>query len=273
MRTAELTRTAPLARARGQLREGLRYVRGRADLMLPILLVGVIGTFGLNFQLTLGLMARAEFHKGAREFGLLTSALAVGSLLGALLAARRVGVRQRLLLGSAVAFALLEIAAGFAPGFVSLALLLVPTGMAVLTFTTAANATVQLGAAPEMRGRVMALYILVFLGGTPIGAPAIGVLAQAYGPRAGLVVGGALCLVCSLAVAAVAAVLARRHSEPTPGAAGRRVTRPGGLPGVEVCVLSDRPRVAAVAVDNPRWAGRLSPDWRHGARGPARRPG
>jgi MFS family permease len=203
MRESELRRTAPVARARGQLREGLAYVRRRPDLMLPIVLVGVIGTFGLNFQLTLGLLAKEVFGRGADSFALLVSSLAAGSLIGALFAARRARVRQRLLVGSALAFGVLEVAAGLMPTFASFAVLLVPTGIAVLTFTTAANATVQLGSSDEMRGRVMALYILVFLGGTPIGAPLIGWLAELFGPRASLLVGGTVSILTTLVVVGV----------------------------------------------------------------------
>jgi MFS family permease len=129
--------------------------------------------------------------------------LAAGSLLGALASARRQGPpRQRRLFLSALAFGLLELSVGLAPTFAVMAVLLVPTGAAVLTFTTTANATVQLGSAPHVRGRVMALYVLVFLGGTPIGAPLVGALAEAVGPRAAIVAcGGVTALAVLVAVA------------------------------------------------------------------------
>ncbi|MCU1595145.1 MAG: major facilitator superfamily 1, partial [Frankiales bacterium] len=196
MRPAEMWPSPRQARAKGQMREGIDYVRERPQLYVPVLLVFMIGTFGLNFQITLALVAKQVFHTDAGSFGLLTSTLAVGSLLGALQSARRKGLpRQRTMLLAAAAFGVLEVADGLAPSFLALALLLIPTGAAVLTFSTTANALVQLSCAPEVRGRVMAIYVLVFLGGTPVGAPLIGVLAEALGPRSSLLIGGVVCSV------------------------------------------------------------------------------
>ncbi|HVE74536.1 MAG TPA: MFS transporter [Mycobacteriales bacterium] len=193
MHTDELRPAQPVLRARGQLRQGLSYVRTRPQLLIPILLVAAVGTFGLNFQLTLALVAKQVFDRGAASFGLLTSMFAAGALIGALASARREGPpRQRLLFGSAAVFGVLEVLVGLAPTYAVMAVLLVPTGAAVLTFTTAANAHLQLACDAQMRGRVMSLYVLVFLGGTPFGAPLIGGLAQAFGPRASLLVGGVL---------------------------------------------------------------------------------
>ena len=217
MRDSELFEARRVARAKGQLREGLRYVRARADLLVVILLVAVIGTFGLNFQLTLALVAKQTFDKGAGSYGLLSAMLALGSLIGALATARRDGPPQRrVLFGAALAFGLCEVLVGLAPTFPVMAVLLVPTGIAVLTFTTTANATIQLSTAPEMRGRVMALYVLVFLGGTPFGAPVIGALAEAFGPRSSLLIGGGVS-----AAAAVAAALYLRRVSAAPGADDR----------------------------------------------------
>ncbi len=210
MRPRELQRTGRVVRGKGQLREGLAYVRSRPELLVPIVLVFMVGTFGLNFQITLALVAKQVYDRGAGSFGLLSSMLALGSLLGALQSARRTGPpRTRVLLGSALAFGLLEVVAGLAPSYAVLAVLLVPTGAAVLTFTTTANSLVQLGSSPEVRGRVMALYVLVFLGGTPIGAPVIGAVAQAAGPRSSLLVGGLVCAV-SAVVGAVYLTRSRR---------------------------------------------------------------
>ena len=238
LRSAELSRATPLVRERGQLVEGLRYVRNRPDLLLTMVLVGVIGMFGLNFQLTLGLMAKTEFHLGAGTFGLLTSMLALGSLTGALLSARRRGPRLRIVLGAGLLFGVLEIVAGLTPSVVLLALVLVPTGIAVITFTTAANATLQLRTESAMRGRVMGLYVLVFLGGTPVGAPIVGAIAEAFGPRFGLLVGGA---VSALSAALIAVLLARSygvkveaHARPRPHVrvSPRVVDRPVGIADV-----------------------------------------
>ena len=203
MRTAELSPSRPVAKAKGQLREGLAYVRARPDLLVPMVMVFMIGTFGLNFQITLALVTKEVFGRGAGSYGLLSAMIAVGSLVGALASARRDGPpRQRTLFLAAVAFGLLEVAVGLAPTFELMALLLVPTGIAILTFTTTANSIVQLGTSPHVRGRVMALYVLVFLGGTPVGAPLIGALAEVFGPRSSIVVGG-LVVVLSGVVAAL----------------------------------------------------------------------
>ena len=209
MRTTELYITPRPPRSPGQLAEGVRYVRSRPRMYVPILLTFMVGTFGLNFQITLSLLAKETFHAGAGSFGLLTSALALGSLLGALGSARRIGLpRLRTMLVAALVFGVLEVIDGFAPSFWLLAVLLVPTGAAVLTFTTTSNAIVQLGAEPHVRGRVMALYLTVFIGGTPVGAPLVGVLAEHAGPRASLLVGG---VVCGLSALVAASFLRRRQ--------------------------------------------------------------
>jgi MFS family permease len=203
MRPADLQPTTRLARAKGQLREGLAYVRSRPPLLVPIVLVAVVGTFGLNFQITLALIVKQEFARGAGAYAFLSSMLALGSLIGALASARRSGPpRQRTLFASVLVFGLLTVLVGLAPSFPVTALLLVPTGIAVLTFSTTANSIVQLGSAPQMRGRVMALYILVFLGGTPLGAPVIGTLSEVLGPRSGLLIGGGVTAVAAVVAAA-----------------------------------------------------------------------
>ncbi len=202
MRPAELFPAPPLARARGQLREGLRYVRARHDLVLTMVLVFVFGTFGLNFAITCALMAKQVFHRGASGYGLLSTALAVGACAGAILATRRSERPTPLfLLSTTVLFSVGEIAAGVMPTYVWTAIMLVPTGLAMLAVSTAANAHIQLGVAPTMRGRVMALYLACFMGGTPFGAPLIGWLAGAAGPRWGLIGGGLICLLSALALA------------------------------------------------------------------------
>ncbi len=206
MRTSELHPSPPVLRAAGQLREGVAYVRGRPDLILPMVLIFVIGTFGLNFQITTALLAKQVFHRTASGYGLLSTMLAVGAFGGAVLATRRTGrPSQVFLLAAASVFGVLEIAAGLMPDFWATAAVLVPTGLAMLTLTTAANASVQLGVAPTMRGRVMALYLMCFMGGTPLGAPIVGWLAGFAGPRWGLIGGGAICLLAILGVAATSA--------------------------------------------------------------------
>ncbi|MDQ1694774.1 MAG: hypothetical protein QOJ03_127, partial [Frankiaceae bacterium] len=191
----------------GAVREGLAYVRTRPDLLMIIILVAVIGTLGFNFQITTALIAKSTFHRGAESYGLLSTAFAFGSLLGALASARRGFPRQRVVLGSAFVFGLLEVTVGLMPTYWTFFVVLIPTGFATLTFTTAANTSIQLGTTAAMRGRVMALYLLVFLGGTPVGAPLIGWVAEVAGARWSLIVGG---LASSAAAAITALLLARR---------------------------------------------------------------
>ena len=205
MRTTELTPTAPLGRGRGQLRDGLRYVRSRPDLMLVMAIVFCAGTFGLNFQMTTALMATDVYGKGAGEYGVLGSILAIGSLAGSLLAARRVQPRQRLVIGAAVAFGVIVAVAGMMPTYLTFALILPLCGFAALTVVTAANALVQMTTAPEMRGRVMALYMAIFMGGTPFGSPLLGWIAEHAGARWTLIGGGALTVLGTLTATAVLA--------------------------------------------------------------------
>ncbi|MET9427357.1 MULTISPECIES: MFS transporter [unclassified Streptomyces] len=199
MRTGELYKSARAPRGKGQLREGLRYVAGRPELIWPIALVGFVGTFGFNFPIWLTAFADGVFHVGPGTYGLLNTLIAVGSLVGALLSARRGTSRLRLLVGAAIAFGALEIAAALAPAFWLFALLMVPIGMLGLTVNVTANSSVQMATDPVMRGRVMSLYMMVFVGGTPVGAPLVGWITDTYGARVGFATGGAV----SLAAAAV----------------------------------------------------------------------
>jgi MFS family permease len=208
MHAADLRPTVPVPRAPGQLREGLRYVQHRHDLLLVVLVTAAVGTFGLNFQITTALMATGVFHAGATAFGLLTTAFALGSLAGALLSARRAGrsgarPSLRFVVALAAGFAVLETVAGLAPSYAWFFVLLIPTGLLAISFATTANPFLQLGAQPQVRGRVMALYTLMFFGGTPFGAPFIGWLAETAGARWSLIGGGLLTLTCILVAAAV----------------------------------------------------------------------
>ena len=172
-----------------------------------MILVFFVSTFGMNFQVTTALMSRTVFHTGAGAFGLASAVLAIGALVGSLLAARRGRPSLRLLLGTALVFGVLEILTGVMPDYPAFLIALVPTGLAMLIFTTAANSSTQLGTAADMRGRVMGLYMLVFLGGTPLGAPLVGWIAATYGTRMSLIAGG----VISAAAAIVIAVLLARQ--------------------------------------------------------------
>lgn len=207
IRGAELTPAVLIGRERGQIRAGLAYVRRRSDLVALLFLVGMVGTFALNFQLTTALMATSVYGKGAGEYGLLGSIMAVGSLGGALLAARRGRPSMRLVVMAAAVFGLCCLVASAMPTYPLFALSLVPTGLASLTFMTSANASVQLATERQMRGRVMALYMAIFMGGTPAGAPFIGWVGETFGARWTLAVGGVATL---LAVGVVVAAPARR---------------------------------------------------------------
>jgi MFS family permease len=205
MRPAELHPVAPVPRARGQLREALAYVRERPALWLTLALVFFVATFGMNFQVSTALMARHVFGTGASAFGLASTAFAVGALAGALLAARRARPGMRLLLATSFAFGLLEVLSGLMPTFWSFLAMLVPTGLALLMFSTTANSTTQLGTTPAVRGRVMGLYMLVFLGGAPLGSPLTGWLAEQFGARMSLIAGGVISAVAAVVVAVLLA--------------------------------------------------------------------
>ena len=195
MRASELVPTPRLGRGPGQLRDGIRYVRGRPDIMLVMAVVFFAGTFGLNFQMTTALMATEVYGKGAGEYGVLGSILAVGSITGSLLAARRVGSRQRLVIVAAIAFGTSVTVAGLMPSYLTFAVFLPVCGISAMTMMTSANSFVQLSSADHVRGRVMALYMAIFMGGTPIGAPALGWIAEQYGARWTLVGGGLLTVI------------------------------------------------------------------------------
>ncbi|GAA1259949.1 MFS transporter [Sphaerisporangium rubeum] len=225
MRKSELRTPERVARAKGQLREGLRYVWRSPELLMPILLVAFVAMFATSFTMSIAVMAKQVFGQGASSFGVASSAFAVGALGGALLAARRIRPSRRFLIGGAIAFGVFEVVAGLAPGYVSFLFLLVPAGVAMITTNTTANSTVQLAASPEMRGRVMGIYVLVFTGGAPIGAPLIGWVGELAGPRLGMVICGVMCLVG----VGLAMLLTRFAAGRTQGAVVRGVvTSPGG---------------------------------------------
>lgn len=203
-------------RGRRQLVEAVAYVRSQPKMVFVLTLVFFVGTFGMNFQLTSALMATQIYHRGAGEFGLLGSALAVGSLTGALMAARRTTIRLRLLIFGALGFGVAEIIAATLPTYALFALCCPLIGFSALTVANSANSTMQLSAEPMYRGRVMALYMTVFQGGTPIGAPIIGWIGQAYGARWTLIVGGAFVLLGTALATLLLLAAARRSSEPVP---------------------------------------------------------
>ena len=182
-------------RSKGAMRAGMRYVRARPDIMLILVVIGLVGAFGINFQMTTAIIARLVFDKGAAEYGLLGSIMAVGSLAGALLAARRDHPSTKLVVGSAFVFGVFSTVAALMPTYWTFAIALIPVGLSALLLLTTANATVQMTVAPAMRGRVMALYMAIFMGTTPIGAPIIGWIGEAWGPRWTILFGGLVSLV------------------------------------------------------------------------------
>ncbi|MDT9594289.1 MFS transporter [Nocardioides zeae] len=208
-------------RGPGALREGLRYVRGRRDLMLILAVVFFAGTFGLNFSVTSALMVTEVYERDSAAFGLVGSAVAVGSLSGALLAASRATVRLRLVVVAGLVFGVSVVVAGLLPTYWSFVVFAPVLGITALTMITAANTRMQISTEPSLRGRVMALYMTIFMGGTPVGAPLIGWIGSHLGARWTLIVGGAatvLGILVSLAVLGHLKDLRRRVLTPSGGA-------------------------------------------------------
>ncbi|MEV4637828.1 MFS transporter [Actinoplanes sp. NPDC049548] len=201
MRTAELHREDRRTKAGDtKIVDGLRYVGKRQDLLLPIGLMAAIGMIGFNFPVTLAALAKIDFHAGPSSFGLLTTALAAGALGGALAGSgRRSRPGAYVVLGAALIFSVFEIAVGFAPTFLVAMILLVPAGFFSIYLAQAANHRVQMGVDAQYRGRVMALYVLVFLGTTPIGASLAGWWGEHFGVPSSIWVAGVICLAASVA--------------------------------------------------------------------------
>ena len=211
MRPEELHNRTQVARKGGQVREGLRYAWRTPELRSTILLVAVVGTFALNFTVLLPLLARFTFDAGPGTLGVLTSLMGAGSLVGGLTAAARSRPTPAVLVGSAAALGLLMVGVAVAPNLAAAGFLLAVTGGATITFLSTANSTLQLASADEMRGRVMSLYLIVFLGSTPIGGPLVGWIAQRYGPRASFALAGVASVV-GAAFAARGLLVTRRRA-------------------------------------------------------------
>jgi MFS family permease len=214
MDPSQLRAAPPAQRASGELRAALRHVRHDPTLWIPLAMMALVGTLSFNFQVLMPLLASETWHGTAATYALLTAAMAVGSVAGALASGARGRVSPRLLVISAVGFGVLELAAAVAPSLPLQVAALVPLGATTVTFSAGVNSTIQLAAEPAMRGRVMALYSIVFLGSTPIGAPLVGWLAQVADPRAGMVLGAVAALVAAaLASGAYARASGRRLGE------------------------------------------------------------
>jgi MFS family permease len=190
MDPAHLHAAPPAKHEPGAIRAGLRYVFAEPELMVPLALMALVGTLGFNFQVVLPLLAKFSFDSGAMAYATLVSAMAVGSIAGALVNGHRGRTGSRLIAGAALAFGVAALLSAAMPSLAFEVPALMLLGGAAVTFAATINSTLQLAVAPEMRGRVMALYSVVFLGSTPIGGPLAGWLAQAYDPRVALVLAG-----------------------------------------------------------------------------------
>ena len=216
MNPAALSAPRPAARKRGELRAAWRYVARTPELRIPLAMMAVVGTVSFNFQVLLPLLAEFTWHGSASTYAALTAAMGVGSVAGALAAGARARVTPRLIVAASLAFGAAELLVAAAPSLHAQLAFLVALGAASVTFSAGVNSSLQIAVEPALRGRVMALYSVVFLGSTPIGAPLVGWLAQAAGPRAGLLAG---------ALAALAAGLGARYAFSRPQS--RRV--PSGI--------------------------------------------
>jgi MFS family permease len=194
MDTAALRSLPRATREPGQVRGGLRYVRATPELWVPLVLMAIVGTFTFNFQTLLPLLATFGYGGGARAYATLTTAMGLGAIAGAVANSARSRVGPALLAGASAAFGALVVAAATAPSVALAAVALVPVGAASVVFAASVNSFLQLAVAPQMRGRVMALYSVVFLGSTPIGGPLMGWIAGSAGPRVALALGGAVAL-------------------------------------------------------------------------------
>jgi MFS family permease len=209
MDPAQLHRGARAGREPGQLRAALAYVRRTPELRIPLAMMVLVGTVSFNFQVLLPLLAAETWHGTAATYALLTASMGIGSVVGALAAGARGRVTPRILVFASAMFGGAELLVALAPSLPLQALALVPLGAASVTFAAGVNSSLQLAAAPAVRGRVMALYSVVFLGSTPIGAPLVGWLAEVAGPRSGLYAGA----VAALAAAAWARVAFERAGD------------------------------------------------------------
>jgi MFS family permease len=216
-----LTPSTPAPRAKGQLRQGLRYVARTPELGVPLLMMGLAGMLAYEFQVSLPVMARQALHSGAAGFGFMTAAMGIGAVAGGLVVAARGHVGLRPLIAAAGGFGIALLFAALAPNLPMELVALALVGWASVTFMSTGNATLQLGADPSMRGRVMSLWFVAFQGSTPIGGPVIGWVMAAAGARAGLGVGAVTCLVVAALGAVALRHLARTRLSPAATAPAR----------------------------------------------------
>jgi MFS family permease len=212
MRKSELFPARRLERKKRQVREGLSYVRSKPDLIVPLVMIAVIGTLAWEFPVTLPLMARNIFHGGPGAYGVMGSVMGVGAVIGGLVAVARPRPRTRALCVAAIGWGIAILAASAAPNLPLELAALVFVGYGSITFNSFAKTTLQLAAAPSMRGRVMALWAVAWLGSTPIGGPIVGWVGQNLGARWGLVIGGATALACGIAALPALSRIDRRRA-------------------------------------------------------------
>ncbi|HEY1003227.1 MAG TPA: MFS transporter [Streptosporangiaceae bacterium] len=218
MRSSELFPAKRVSRQKKQVRQGLRYVRNTPELLIPLLMIAVIGTLAWEFQVSLPLMASKVFHGGAASYGIMASVMGGGAVVGGLISAARARPRARALCLAAIGWGIAILAAAVAPSFALELAALVFVGYGSITFNSLAKTTLQLAAKPEMRGRVMALWALAWLGSTPIGGPIVGWAGQAIGARWALVIGGLAALACGVLALPALTRLDRRPALATPPA-------------------------------------------------------
>jgi MFS family permease len=198
MRRSELFPAKRLARKKHQVRQGLSYVRRTPDLLIPLIMIAVVGTLAWEFQVTLPLMASKVFGGGAAAYGVMASVMGAGAVVGGLISAARNRPRARALCLAAIGWGIAILAAAVAPNLGLELAAMVFVGYGSITFNSLAKTTLQLAAKPEMRGRVMALWALAWLGSTPIGGPIVGWVGQEIGARWSLVIGGLPTLMCGI---------------------------------------------------------------------------
>lgn len=231
MRAQELHHTGGVARAKGQIREGLRYAWSNPSLRNPLLAIAVVGTLAFNFTTTLPLLAEYTFHGGAGTYSAFTAAMGAGAIVGGLTVAHRSRPSAPLLGLIGLGFGAMIALVALSPSDLLTLLALVLMGVGSIAFIATANATIQLTAEPAMRGRVMSLYAIAFLGSTPIGAPLMGWISDTSSPRVALVIGAVAAMVASVPLARQWS----RRSAPTllrhvPGSAGPAVTTASDAP-------------------------------------------
>ena len=226
MRSSELFPAKRVSRQKKQVRQGLRYVRNTPELLIPLLMIAVIGTLAWEFQVSLPLMASEVFHGGAGSYGVMASVMGGGAVVGGLISAARARPRARALCLAAIGWGIAILAAAAAPSFALELAALVFVGYGSITFNSLAKTTLQLAAKPEMRGRVMALWALAWMGSTPIGGPIVGWTGQAIGARWALVIGGVAALACGvLALPALTRIDRRPAPDTSPAPAARALAK------------------------------------------------